>query len=75
MWIRTNDVMCRVDDFSKFYIDMNSGSYSVIGKESDNRATVFMNYSTYASAKAALDGLYEALERGDRTFTMRNTAY
>lgn len=75
MWIRTGNIICNVDDFSKFYIEICNGQYNVLGQESDSKATMFANYNTYSSAKAALDGLYTALERGDRTFTMHNTAY
>ena len=75
MWIRVNDVIRSADDFSSFYIEMYHGEYSIIGKESDSRITIFINYRSYSTAKEVLDGLYAALERGDRTFTIPNRTY
>ena len=75
MWIRINDVLCRTDNFSKFYIEMHHGEYSFIGKEYDGQITIFVNYKSYYTAKEVLNDLYAALERGDRVFTMPNQMY
>jgi hypothetical protein len=75
MWIRIDDVICKADDFARFYIEMNSGEYGIIGKESNNRITIFVNYRSYSKAKEVLDNLYKALERGDRAFTIPNRMY
>lgn len=75
MWIRVNDVIRNTDDFYSFYIEMYNGEYSIVGKESDSRVTIFVNYRSYSKAKEVLDDLYAALERGNRTFTIPNRMY
>lgn len=75
MWIRTNDILCKADEFSRFYIDIASGSYHIFGKESDNTSVVLGTYRDYRKAKEAFESLYTALEHGDRAFTMPRSNY
>ena len=71
MWIRTNDVICKADEFSRIYMeDMSHGRYGVLGKGSDNLSTMLGVYKDSRKAKVVLDSLYIALEQGDDAFTM-----
>ena len=75
MWIRIDDVICNTDRFAKFCIKMNNDQYDVIGEQSANCVLIFTSRNNYYSAKAILDNLYAAMERGDRTFTIPNKMY
>lgn len=71
MWIRIDDVICKADEFSRFYIEnMPNGNCGVFGKESDSISVLLGTYKDCKTSKKVLDDLYFALRYGDRAFTM-----
>lgn len=71
MWIRIDDVICKADDFSRFYVEhMPNGDYGILGKESDSVLVLLGTYKDCKRSKKVLDNLYFALRDGDRAFTM-----
>ena len=75
MWIRTGNVICHTDEFCRFYVEeMPNRNYGVFGKQTENLSTLLGEYRSHIKAREVFDTLYAALERGDKAFTMPNSA-
>ena len=71
MWIKSDNVICRTDEFSRFYIEeLPSGSFGIFGKQSDEISVVLGYYRDIRRAMEVFDDFYAALNRGDKAFTM-----
>ena len=76
MWIRTNDAVCKADEFSRFYIEsMPNGYCAILGKESDSISVVLGVYKDCKKSNRVLDNLYSALKYGYHAFTMPKDDY
>ena len=71
MWIKSDNVICRTDEFSRFYIEeLPNGSFGIFGKESDELSVILGSYRTIRRTMEVFDTLYSAFERGDKAFAM-----
>ena len=71
MWIRTGNVICNTDEFSRFYIeDIGNGSRGIFGKQSEEVSVLLGEYRDLRKAVEVFTEFYTALERGSNTFTI-----
>ena len=74
MWIRTGNVICNTDEFTRFYIqDMGDGYLGIFGKQSDNMSTLLGEYRDLRRATDAFNNFYAALERGQKAYQIQTS--